>query len=207
MSQSLTVLSASKKRVGFPQTPFQCINSDRATAPVEMHPFGTVSYMFIEPRYRTHRQSDVAERFYHLCNGAFNYFVHPGVDVPRANVLLRTNGQVVLSGKIVYPYLKLPDDLAVNDAMLNGGGGSAYHPVAIDDNMLPSLPPHDPSREHVITDSVPVTLNPAEAPSITRRPVVPPPVRAQVDPVSRLVGMGHQAAVAAASPPRPRPSS
>ena len=64
-----------------------------------MHPFGTVAYMFIEPRYRTHRQSDVAERCYHLCNGAFNYFAHPGVDVPRANVLLRTNGQVALSGE------------------------------------------------------------------------------------------------------------
>ena len=196
-----------QKRFGFPQTPFQCINRDRATAPVEMHPFGTVAYMFIEPRYRTHRQSDVAERCYHLCNGAFNYFVHPGVDVPRANVLLRTNGQVVLSGKTVYPYLKLPDDLAVNDAMLNEGGDSAYNPVALDDNMFPSLPPHDPSREHAITDSVPVTLNPAEAPSITRHPVVPPPIRAQVDPVSRLVGLGHQAAVAAASPARPRPSS
>ena len=142
-----------------------------------------------------------------ICNGAFNYFVYPGVDVPRANVLLRTNGQVVLSGKPVYPYLKLSDDLAVNDAMLNEGGDSAYNPVALDDNMFPSLPPHDPSREHVITDSVPVALRPAESPSITRHPVVPPPTRAQVDPVSRLVEMGRQAAVGAASPARPRPSS
>ena len=116
-----------------------------------MHPFGTVAYMFIEPRYRTHRQSDVAERCYHLCNGAFNYFVHPGVDVPRANVLLRTNGQVVLSGKTVYPYLKLSDDLAVNGAMLNEGGESAYNPVALDDNMFPSLPPYDPSRESMLS--------------------------------------------------------
>ena len=129
--------------------------------------------------------SDVAERCYHLCSGAFNYFAHPGVDVPRANVLLRTNGQVVLSGKTVYPYLKLPDDLAVNDAMLNEGGDSAYNPVALDDNTFPSLPPLDPSREHAITDSiVPVTLRPAEAPSITRHPIVPPPTRAQVGPVS-----------------------
>ena len=152
-----------------------------------MHPFGTVAYMFIEPRYRLHRHSDVTERCYHLCNGAFNYFVHPGVDVPRANVLLRTNGQVVLSGKILYPYRRLSDDLAVNDAMLNEGGDSAYNPVALDDNMFPLLPPHDPSRGHVITDSVPVALRPAGTPSITRRPVVPPPTRAQADPVSRLV--------------------
>ena len=109
--------------------------------------------------------------------------------------------------KTVYPYLKLSDDLAVNDAMLNEGGDSAYNPVALDDNMFPSLPPHDPSRAHVITDSVPVALQPAEAPSITRRPVVPPPTRAQVGPVSRLVDLGHQAAAAAASPARPRPSS
>ena len=134
-----------------------------------MHPFGTVVYMSVESRYRMHRQSDVAERCYHMCNGALNYFVHPGIDVPRANVLLRTNGQVVLSGKTVYPYLKLSDDLAVNDAMLNEGGESAYNPVALDDNMFPSLPPHDPSREHVITNSVPVALHPAEAPSITQR--------------------------------------
>ena len=196
-----------QKRFGFPQTPFQCTNRDRVTPPAEMHPFGTVAYMSIEPRYRMHRQSDVAERCYHRRNGAFNNFVHPSVDVPRANVLLRTNGQVVLSGKTVYPYLKLPDDLAVNDAILNEGGDYAYNPVALDDNMLPSLPPHDPSREHVITDSVPVTLQPAEAPSITRRPVVPPPTRAQVEPVSRLVGLNRQAAAAAACPARPRLSS
>ena len=64
---------------------------------------------------------------------------------------------------------------------------SAYNPVALDDNMFPSLPPYDPPREHAITDIVPVALQPAEAaPSITRRPVVPPPTRAQVDPVSRI---------------------
>ena len=187
--------------------PFQCINRDRVMPPVDMHPFGTAAYMSIEPRCRMHRQFDVAERCYHLCNGAFNYFAHPGVDVPRANVLLRSNDRVVLSGKTFYPYLKLPGDLAVNDAMLNESGDSAYNPVALDDNMFPPLPPHDPSREHVITDSVPVMLRPAEAPSITRHPVVPPPARAQVGPVSRLVGLGHQASAAAASPARPRPSS
>ena len=79
--------------------------------------------------------------------------------------------------------------------------------MALDDNMFPSLPPYDPSREHVTTDSVPVTLRPAESPSITRHPAVPPPTRAQVDPASRLVEMGRQAAVGAASPARPRPSS
>ena len=83
--------------------------------------------------------------------------------------------------------------------MLNEGGDSAYNPVALDGNMFPSLPPYDPPREHVITDSVPVTLNPAEAPSITKHPVVPAPVRAQPGPVPRLVGLGYQAAVAAAS--------
>ena len=41
-----------QKRFGFPQSPFQCINSDRVTPPVEMHPLGTIAYMFIEPRYR-----------------------------------------------------------------------------------------------------------------------------------------------------------
>ena len=178
--------------------PFQCINRDRVMPPVDMHPFGTAAYMSIEPRYRMHRQSDVAERCYHLCNGAFNYFAHPGVDVPRANVL---------SGKTVYPYLKLSDDLAVNDAMLNEGGDSTYDPVALDDIVLPLLPPLDPPRKNVFTDSVPVTLRPAEAPSITRHPIVPPPTRAQVGPVSRLVGSGRQAAAAAASPARPRPSS
>ena len=86
-----------------------------------MHPFGAVAYMSIEQRYRFHRHSDVAERCYHLCNGAFGYFAHPGVDVPRANALLRTNGQVALSGKTVYPYLKPQGDLSVNNAMLNEG--------------------------------------------------------------------------------------
>ena len=32
-----------QKRFGFPRTPFQCINRDRVTPPVEMHPFGTVA--------------------------------------------------------------------------------------------------------------------------------------------------------------------
>ena len=90
-----------QKRFGFPQTPFQCINRDHVISQVDMHPFGTVAYMFIEPRSCLHRHSEVAERCYHLFNGAFNYFVHPGVDVPRANVLLQTNDQVVLSRKTV----------------------------------------------------------------------------------------------------------
>ena len=98
-------------------------------------------------------------------------FVHPGVDVPRANVLLRTNGQVAIFGKTVHPYLKLSDDLAVNGAMLNEGGISAYNPASLDDNMFPSLPPQDPSREHAITDSVPVALHPANAPNTLRHPV------------------------------------
>ena len=42
---------------------------------------------------------------------------------------------------------------------------------------------------------------------MTRHPIVPPPTRAQVGPVSRLVDLGRQAAAAAASPARPRPSS
>ena len=46
-----------QERSGFPQTPFQCINHDRVAPPVEMHPYGTVAYMFIEPRYRIHRHS------------------------------------------------------------------------------------------------------------------------------------------------------
>ena len=54
---------------------------------------------------------------------------------------------------------------------------------------------------------MPVALRPAESPSITRYPAVPPPTREQVDPVSRLVAMGRQAAVGAASPARPRPPS
>jgi len=38
--------------------------------------------------------------------------------------------------KTVYPYLKLPDDLAVIDAMLNEGGDYVYNPVALDGNMF-----------------------------------------------------------------------
>ena len=91
--------------------------------------------------------------------------------------------------------------------MLNEGGVSAYNPASLDDNMFPSLPPQDPSREHAIIDPVPVTLRPAEAPSHPRHPTVPSPTREQVDPVSRLVAMGRRAAVDAASQSRPRPPS
>ena len=91
--------------------------------------------------------------------------------------------------------------------MLNEGGVSAHSPASLDGNMFTSLPAQDPSREHATTDSVPVTLRPAEAPSITRHPAVPPPTREKVDPISRLVAMGRQAAVDAASPARPRPPS
>ena len=53
--------------------------------------------------------------------------------------------------------------------MLNEDGVSAYNPVSLDDNMFQSLPPHDPSREHAITDSVPVALHPADAPNTLLR--------------------------------------
>ena len=162
--------------------------------------------MFIEPRYRVHRHSDVAERCYHLCNGAFNYFVHPGVDVPRANVLLRTKGQVVLSGKTVYPYPKLSDDLVVNDAMLNEGGVSAYNPVSLDDNMFPSLPPQGPSREHAITDSVPVTLHPTDASNTLRHPVSAPRHNARADVPAAPAPPDADDAPAPPAPPTPSPT-
>ena len=166
----------------------------------------TVAYMSIEPRCRVHRHSDVAERCYHLCNGAFNYLVHPGVDVPRANALLRINGQVVLSGKTVYPYLKLSDDLAVNDAMLNEGGVSAYNPVSLDGNMFPPLPPQDPSRGHAITDSVSVSLHPADAPNTLRYPASTPRPDARANAPAAPAPPDADDAPAPPAPPSPSPT-
>ena len=128
------------------------------------------------------------------------------IEVPRANVLLRTNGQVVLSGKTVYPYLKLSDDLAVNDAMLNEGGVSAYNPVSLDDNMFPSLPPQDPSREHAITDSVPVTLHPADASNTLRHPVSAPRPDARADVPAAPAPSDADDAPAPPAPPTPSPT-
>ena len=65
--------------------------------------------------------------------------------------------------------------------MLNEGGVSAYNPVSLDGNMPPSLPPQDPSREHSITDSVSVTLHPADAPNALRHPVSAPRPDARAD--------------------------
>ena len=96
-----------------------------------MHPFGAVAYMLIEPRYRLRRHSDVAERCYHLCNGAFNYFAHPGVGVPRENVLLRTNGQVALSGK------------TVSHGGCGGSGGCGGGDEHSSAPPTPFIPPHD----------------------------------------------------------------
>ena len=128
-----------QKRFGFPQTPFQCINRDRVTPPVEMHPFGTVAYMFIEPRYRIHRHSDVAERCYHLCNGAFNYFVHPGVDVPRANVLLRTNAAVphyLRTASAAFPHCLRTASALLPHCFRTAGGMAVRAPLAGGDGRL-----------------------------------------------------------------------
>ena len=79
-------------------TSYECITGSKISDPVQMHPFGTVAYMHVEPRYRINRQSDVAEKTFHLFNGAL-IFVCPGADVPRADLLLRKNGQVICSEK------------------------------------------------------------------------------------------------------------
>ena len=113
---------------------YECITGSKISDPVQMHPFGTVAYMHVEPRYRINRQSDVAEKTFHLFNGAL-IFVCPGADVPRADLLLRKNGQVIRSEKTTYPHLKLGEEVAIDEAMNSGGGESNYNPVALGSEM------------------------------------------------------------------------
>ena len=90
--------------------------------------------------------------------------------------------------------------------MLNEGGVSAYNPVLLDDNMFPSLPPQDPSREHAITDSVPVTLHPADASNTLRHPVSTPRPDARANAPATPAPPDADDAPAPPAPPTPSPT-
>jgi len=71
--------------------------------------------------------------------------------------------------------------------------------------MFPSLPPQDPSREHVITDSVPVTLTPADASNTLRHPVSAPHPDALADVPAAPAPSDADDAPVPPAPPTPSP--
>ena len=72
--------------------------------------------------------------------------------------------------------------------------------------MFPSLPPQDPSREHGITDSVPVALHPADAPNTLRHPVPTPRPDARASAPAAPAPSDADDAPAPPAPPAPSPA-
>ena len=57
---------------------------------------------------RQHKLHDTAERCRYLFNSGFNPISNVLVDCPRAHVVLRPNGEICVTSRIVFPHDKLP---------------------------------------------------------------------------------------------------
>ena len=57
---------------------------------------------------RQHKLHDTAERCRYLFNSGFNPIGNVLVDSPRAHVVLRPNGEICVTSRIVFPHEKLP---------------------------------------------------------------------------------------------------
>ena len=101
---------------------------------------------------------------------------------------------------------RAPDHLYATMIHFQQRTHSAYNPASLDDNMFPPLPPQDPSREHVISDSVPVTLQPADASNTLRHPVSAPRPNASADVAAAPAPSDADDAPAPPAPPTPSPT-
>ena len=94
---------------GHPITPRQAFFSDPGIKPVPIRAFGELCYVIMQKDKRQHKLHDTAERCRYLFNSGFNPISNVLVDCPRAHVVLRPNGEICVTSRIVFPHDKLPD--------------------------------------------------------------------------------------------------
>ena len=93
---------------GHPITPRQAFFSGPAIKPVPIRAFGELCYVTMQKDKRQHKLDDTAERCRYLFNSGFNPISNVLVDCPRAHVVLRPNGEICATSRIVFPHDKLP---------------------------------------------------------------------------------------------------
>ena len=93
---------------GHPITPRQAFFSDPGIKPVPIRAFGELCYVIMQKDKRQHKLHDTAERCRYLFNSGFNPISNVLVDCPRAHVVLRPNGEICVTSRIVFPHDKLP---------------------------------------------------------------------------------------------------
>ena len=77
--------------------------------PVPIRAFGELCYGIMQKDKRQHKLHDTAERCRCLFNSGFNPISSVLADCPRARVVLRPNGEICVTSRIVFPHGKLPD--------------------------------------------------------------------------------------------------
>ena len=104
-----------ERKHGHPLSPRQCFFADPTLKSHEMRPFGEICYVVIAKEKRTSKLHDTAECCRYLFNAGFNPITNVLADCPRAHVVLRPNGTVSCTAKVVFPKetMRQPDSSEV----------------------------------------------------------------------------------------------
>ena len=92
-----------ERKHGHPITPRQVFFGELNARPVDMRPFGEPCYVILRKDKRTSKLHDTAELCRYLFNAGYNPITNVLADCPRAHVVLRPNGTISVTAKVIFP--------------------------------------------------------------------------------------------------------
>ena len=98
-----SVYAPLERKHGHPITPAQAFFGDSNLKPFDVHTFGEPCYMIIKKEKRHSKLNDTAELCRYMFNAGWNPITNVLADCPRAHVVLRPNGSISVTAKVVFP--------------------------------------------------------------------------------------------------------
>ena len=92
-----------ERKHGHPITPRQVFFGELNARPVDLRPFGEPCYVILRKDKRTSKLHDTAELCRYLFNAGYNPITNVLADCPRAHVVLRPNGTISVTAKVIFP--------------------------------------------------------------------------------------------------------
>ena len=86
-------------------SPTQAFTGDMKYRVPELREFGEIGYVLYQPSKRPNKLFDTSQRCYYMFNGSYNPFTNIYANAPQAHVVLTDDGQLRVSGKVVFPKL------------------------------------------------------------------------------------------------------
>ena len=102
-----SVYAPLERKHGHPVTPRQVFFGELNARPPDMRAFGEPCYVILRKDKRMSKLHDTAELCRYLFNAGFNPITNVLADCPRAHVVLRANGTISVTAKVVFPSERL----------------------------------------------------------------------------------------------------